>query len=249
MSKILIILFSLISNFSFAQVQVGERDAPIEVPKQKLKEKAPKPDGNQKELKKKEISNEAISLPSFKYSISGNVKCIKIPNKNYYLGESEVTFSQYDEFCEATGRKKPEDSWGRGNQPVINVSYTDAVAFCKWAGGRLPTEKEWEYAAKGGQKHSYAGSSNLEEVAWCNSNSNNMAHEVKTKKANKYGLFDMCGNVEEWTSAYATGVNYNGYIKKGGHWYGDNTRNRIDIKYMADMDYYYYALGFRLLIQ
>lgn len=64
----------------------------------------------------------------------------KIYLDGYYIGKYEVTFEQYDRFCEATGRKKPDDEgWSRGNRPVINVSWNDAVAYCKWAGLRLPT--------------------------------------------------------------------------------------------------------------
>jgi sulfatase modifying factor 1 len=145
----------------------------------------------------------------------------------FYISKYAVTFEEYDRFCDDTiGIKKPDDNGrGRGNLPVINVTWYDAVAYCNWLsekegltpcysgkgkltqcdfsadGYRLPTEAEWEYAARGGPKsqgYIYAGSDNPDDVAWYAGNSGGQMHPVGQKQPNELGLYDMSGNLFEW---------------------------------------------------
>ena len=169
---------------------------------------------------------------------------------SYYIGETEVTQALWKSVMGTTvrdQRDKANFSWSRGegdNYPIYCVSWNDCQDFIKKLNiktgkkFRLPTEAEWEFAARGGNmsRHThYSGSSNIDEVAWYDGNSGSKTHPVKTKKANELGIYDMSGNVFEWcrdwkgsysskTQNNPTGPDIGAYrVCRGGSW-GSNAR-------------------------
>jgi sulfatase modifying factor 1 len=179
----------------------------------------------------------------------------------FKMSKYEVTFAQYDAFCEATGRSKPDDyGWGRGNRPVINVSWHDATAFAQWMGCRLPTEAEWEYACRAGTTTAYHTGSTLNS-SQANFNFNvGKTQPVGSYAPNAWGLFDMHGNVWEWCSdwygSYSSSAQTNpggpasgsNRVLRGGGWLsnGGYCRSARRINFVPSDRYY--SDGFRLVV-
>ena len=134
----------------------------------------------------------------------------------YRIAKTEVTVAQFRRYCESSGYSydwngmKP--SWGYvDDYPMVNVTWDEALAYCKWAGGDLPTEAEWEKAAKGtdGRVYPWTGDWDADKcVDWSNSDGRPAPVGSKPKGASPYGVLDMAGNVFEWCKDFYDGTYY-----------------------------------------
>ncbi len=159
-------------------------------------------------------------------------------SRGFWIGQTEVTVGAYEHFVQQTGRKMPPEpkwltrslnpGWQDVGQPIVNVTWSEAQAFCTWTGGRLPTESEWEYAARAGSTGARYG--DLDSIAWYSddsgdspfdgetimrSNPNDYGellykssahpHRVGEKTPNHWNLYDTLGNVWEWTDSFFPG--------------------------------------------
>jgi formylglycine-generating enzyme required for sulfatase activity len=202
----------------------------------------------------------------------------------YWMARTEVTNAQYGKFMEAGGYSRQsywsdagwawrvsnnvtqplywnEAWWNGAEYPVVGVSWYEGEAYATWAGLRLPTEAQWEYAARGGPLscgYKYAGSNSAGEVAWYADNSTGRTHPVAGKKANELGLYDMSGNAWEWSAdwfQYYTSVPSTNplgpssgthRVPRGGG-YGHTDRGvRLLFRNALPPDYRYSFAGFRV---
>ena len=178
----------------------------------------------------------------------------------FFMDKTEVTQAEYRKVM----GKNPSNFSGCDDCPVEQVSWYGAVAYAKKVGKRLPTEAEWEYAARGGNKskgYRYSGSNNLDAVAWSRVNSgHNKTHPVAEKQPNELGLYDMSGNVWEWCSdwygSYSSspqnnpqGPSSGSYrVLRGGCWYNYDYVCRVANRGGSNPDNRYYYYGFRLVL-
>ena len=215
--------------------------------------------------------------------------------KGFWMGKTEVTNGQYEQFLRESrydgSRESDSDylrhhkDWAKyaskdADYPIVCVSWHNAVAFCKWltererkAGRllagyvyRLPTEAEWEYAARGGKKsrgRKYSGSDNLGDVAWYSGNSGRHTQPVGRQQANELGLHDMSGNVWEWCadhwhgsyqgapsdgSAWVSGGESSRRVLRGGSWGGAVSYCRVADRRWSSPSSASSSFGFRVVL-
>ena len=187
-----------------------------------------------------------------------------ILTNDYYMGKYEVTQALW----EAVMGSNPSIFEG-DNLPVETVSWNDCQEFISKLNSmtgrkfRLPTEAEWEYAARGGKKsrsYQYSGSSNISDVAWYDGNSGSKTHPVGTKQANELGIYDMSGNVYEWCSdwygSYSSSSQTNptgadsgsSRVYRGGSWIYIAWLCRLSYRAVNTPGYRSYGIGLRLAL-
>ena len=162
--------------------------------------------------------------------------------KPFAVGKTDVTFDDWDDCVHYGDCDEVVDSWGRGQQPVINVTLAKARYYAEWLSKmtgkhyRLLTEAEWEYAARAGTSTKYSFGDDpamLKDYAWFSENSSDQARPVGTRKPNQFGLYDMGGNVFQWVedcwhvgiqgspnngSAWVTDCHPTRHVVRGGSW-------------------------------
>jgi formylglycine-generating enzyme required for sulfatase activity len=176
----------------------------------------------------------------------------------FYIGETEVT----QELWEALSDHNNPSYFSGKNKPVECVSHDQCLAFIERLNQttkmdfRLPTEEEWEYAARGGNKsqhYIFSGSNDADEVAWYYIDNKSVTHDVKLKKRNELGIYDMSGNVLEWCSNIYKDYNDtifkdSVYVLRGGCYSFNKEGGRVSIRSNKKSDFWYSGLGLRLAL-
>ena len=192
-----------------------------------------------------------VTIPDGEFLYGDNKQRIFIPE--FRISRTPITNAQYKIFIDVTGREQPSH-WSNGrilaaqeNHPVVNVSWDDAQAFCGWAGLRLPTEQQWEKAARGADGRAYPWGNQAPSGDLCNFNSivggtTPVGHYPKG--ASPYGLLDMAGNVWEWCETpYSQSV----YVLRGGAYNNDASLVGCAYRNWDDQNLRYAVIGFRVV--
>jgi formylglycine-generating enzyme required for sulfatase activity/tetratricopeptide (TPR) repeat protein len=218
-------------------------------------------------LKDNSEGPEMVLIPAGTFRMGEKQSVHEVSVESFAMGRFPVTFAEYDYFCEASNREKPDDrGWGRDNRPVIYVSWHDAVAYTEWLSTqtgqeyRLPTEAEWEYAARAGTETDYWWGNDIDETKANYDENIGHTSPVGDYEPNPFGLYDTAGNVWEWTcSEYES--EYNGKEKtciiqnsskyrvlRGGSWLLNPWFVRTANRYGGTRAYRLDIYGFRVVL-
>jgi len=197
---------------------------------------------------------EMVRVPAGKFLYGDDKREVELPE--FWIGKAPVTYAEYTRFVAETGHKPPE-LWKGGtppkqiaDHPVTWVYWHDAAAYAKWAGGRLPTEEEWEKAARGTDGREYPWGEWAE--GHCNSAEAGIRGATPVGKYSPqgdspYGCVDMAGNVGEWTaSEYEPGSGDR--VVRGGSWYSDRMYARCASRFRYAPDFFSDIVGLRVVV-
>jgi iron(II)-dependent oxidoreductase len=235
---------------------------------------ASKPDLEKEKFATASVVEELILIPAGEFLMGSDSDGDHNPAHNvyidsFYIDKYEVTNAQYLEFCEATDHKLPQ-FWGKDefrsgpgypDHPVIGLSWRDAAEYAKWRGKRLPTEAEWEYAARGGLVGKKYPNGDTLDPSHGNHSKSELGGPmaVGSYAANGYGLHDMQGNVLEWVQDYYEADYYSSSptsnpkgpeagrfrIMRGGGWYSGPYCNQVHFRNALPENWVDFNLGFR----
>lgn len=230
--------FAGISYFKEALLQPGSgtgKDVPLPVPAGKEKE-LPVP-GLSRVMGDNPAGIDWVEIPAGEFLYGDDRLKRYLPE--YSIARYPLTNAQYKLFLDENSSYPIPYHWnkklrsypkGNADHPVVNVSYHDAQAFCEWAGCRLPTEEEWEKAARGTDGRKYPWGNNWGNGKFCNSWESGIRNTTQVSKyplgVSPYGVWDMLGNVWEWTSTQEG----NDRILRGGSWNGYEWRLRVSYR-------------------
>lgn len=195
---------------------------------------------NSFEIGKYEITNE-------EYARFLNAK--QIGTDGIAKGKALINVESADlklEFRNKIWQPKPAYS----NFPVVMVSYYGAIEYSKWAGGNLPTESEWIWAAKGGansQQYIFAGGNTYEKIGWYKANSQQRLHKVGEKQANSLAIYDMSGNAWEWCLNNTSVTDTSFCVHMGGSWFAGEQPGKLDARYGNTPTHFSNSVGFRVV--
>ena len=224
---------------------------------------------------------EFVTIPGGTFVMGADDDTFSVPTHEvtiepFLFGRYEVTYEQYAKFCTDTGRLIPSDNgWGMGSRPIVGISWDDAVAFTEWLSAqtgrqmRLPSEAEWEYAARAGANTKYPWG---DEIGMNNANCKGcgsqwdyrMTAPVGSFAPNGFGLYDMVGNAYEWCldlkhdnyvgapadgTAWLENPSDSRRINRGGSWYQRTVDAEVTSRCWEHPDVEHNDHGFRVLME